>query len=121
MGLPSPPNSLLLFFTLINTLLIGNIRLFKFITKTHFFTLFNKKTPKNRYTRKQSRHFSMTPLRPELKKIFFRNLKILKFGLPKKMTPKSQAKIKPSFPQYPFLTIFNLKKVSCEEICDFKS
>ena len=27
------------------------------------------------------------------------------------MTPKSQAKIKPSFPQYPFLTIFNPKKV----------
>ena len=26
------------------------------------------------------------------------------------MTPKSQAKIKPSFPQYPFLTIFNPKK-----------
>ena len=29
-----------------------------------------------------------------------------KFGMPKKMTPKSQAKVKPSFPQYPFLTIF---------------
>ena len=40
--------------------------------------------------------------------------------MPKKMTPKSQAKIKPSFPQYPFLTIFNLKKVSCEQIYDFK-
>ena len=26
------------------------------------------------------------------------------------MTPKSQAKIKPQFPQYPFLTIFNRKK-----------
>ena len=37
------------------------------------------------------------------------------------MTPKSQAKIKSLFPQYPFLTIFNLKKVSCEEIYDFKS
>ena len=34
------------------------------------------------------------------------------------MTPKSQAKIKPSFPQYPFLTIFNPKK--CEQIYDFK-
>ena len=32
------------------------------------------------------------------------------------MTPKSQAKIKPQFPQYPFLTIFNPKKVSCEQI-----
>ena len=25
--------------------------------------------------------------------------------MPKKMTPKSQAKIKPQFPQYPYLTI----------------
>ena len=30
--------------------------------------------------------------------------------MPKKMTPKSQAKVKPSFPQYPFLTILTLKK-----------
>ena len=29
--------------------------------------------------------------------------------MPKKMTPKSQVKIKPSFPQYPFLSIFNPK------------
>ena len=41
--------------------------------------------------------------------------------MPKKMTPKSQAKIKPSFLQYPFLTIFNPKKVSSEQIFDFKS
>ena len=41
--------------------------------------------------------------------------------MPKKMTPKSQAKVKPSFPQYPFLTIFNPKKVSCERVYDFKS
>ena len=32
------------------------------------------------------------------------------------MTPKSQAKIKPPFPQYPFLTIFGPKTVSCEQI-----
>ena len=37
------------------------------------------------------------------------------------MTPKSQAKIKPSFPQYPLLTIFNPKKVSCGQISDVKS
>ena len=30
--------------------------------------------------------------------------------MPKKMTPKSQAKIKPQFLQYQFLTIFNPKK-----------
>ena len=40
--------------------------------------------------------------------------------MPKKMTPKSQAKIKLPFPQYPFLTI-NPKKVSCEQIYNFKS
>ena len=39
----------------------------------------------------------------------------------KKVMPKSQAKIKPSFLQYPFLTIFNPKKVSCDQIYDFKS
>ena len=32
------------------------------------------------------------------------------------MVPKSQAKIKPQFLQYPFLTIFNPKKVWCEQI-----
>ena len=36
------------------------------------------------------------------------------------MTQKYQAKIKQSFPQYPFLTIFNPKNVSCEQIYDFK-
>ena len=41
--------------------------------------------------------------------------------MPKKMTPISQANLKPSFPQYPFLTIFNLKKVPQKQIYDFKS
>ena len=45
----------------------------------------------------------------------------LKLGMPKKMTPKSQAKIKLPFPRYPFLTIFNPENVSCEQIYDFKS
>ena len=62
----------------------------------------------------------MTPLRPKFQKSIFRNLKILKFSMPKKMTPKSQAKIKSSFPNYPFLTIFNLRKVSCEQLYGFK-
>ena len=34
--------------------------------------------------------------------------------MPKKMTPKPQVKIKTPFLQYPFLTFFNPKKVSCE-------
>ena len=37
-----------------------------------------------------------------------------------KMTPKSQAKNKTLFLQYPFLTIFNSKKVSCKQIYNFK-
>ena len=62
----------------------------------------------------------MTPLRPKLKRKKNRNLKILKFRTHKSMTPKSQAKIKPSFSQYPFLTIFNLKKVSSEQMYNLK-
>ena len=41
--------------------------------------------------------------------------------MPKKMTSKSQAKIKPSILQHPFLTISNPTKVSCEQMYDFKS
>ena len=41
--------------------------------------------------------------------------------MPKKITPKSQAKNKTTFPQYPFiLTIFNSKKASCKQIYNFK-
>ena len=40
--------------------------------------------------------------------------------MPRKMAPKSQAKIKPSFPKYRFFNYFNRKKVSCEQIYDFK-
>ena len=39
----------------------------------------------------------------------------------KKLTPKSQAKTKPPFLQFLFLTIFDPKIVSCEQIYDFKS
>ena len=42
----------------------------------------------------------------DLKKNFFRNLKILKLGMPKKMTPKSQAKIKLQFTH----ALFHTKK-----------
>ena len=42
------------------------MRFLNFITQTHFFTLFDRKTPpKDRYTRKQPTRFSMTPLRPK--------------------------------------------------------
>ena len=75
----------------------------RFLTPPHihifFFILFNKKQlPKNGYAKKQPTHFSMTPQNPNLKKNVFRNLKILKLGVPKKLTPISQGKVKPSFP-----------------------
>ena len=90
------------------------------LSHKHIFTPFNrKKTPKNRYTKKQPIHFSTTPLRPKFKTNFFRNLKISKFSTHKTMTPKSQAKIKPLFLQYRFLTIINPKKASCEQMYDF--
>ena len=37
--------------------------------------------------------------------------------MPKKMTPKSQAKTKTPYLQYPF---FNSEKVSCKQIYNFK-
>ena len=41
--------------------------------------------------------------------------------MPKKMMPKSQAKIKTHLPQYPFFKLFfNTKKVLCEQIYNFK-
>ena len=39
-GATQPLNSLIPFFTLTNTLLIGNIVFFKYITQTHFFYTF---------------------------------------------------------------------------------
>ena len=48
----------------------------------------------------------MTPLRPKFKKKISENPPISQFGTTKKLTPKSEAKIKPSFSQHPFLTIF---------------
>ena len=75
-----------------------------------FFTLFNKKTPLKIGIQGNNVHIFLWNLKTQIKNNFFLfwNLKILKFGMPKKMTPKSHAKIKPSFPQYPFLTIFNI-------------
>ena len=71
---------------------------------------FNKNPPKNRYTRKQSTHFSIAHLRPKFKKKFFlKNPSTTQFGMPKKMTPNSQAKFKPPILAIPifnhFLTI----------------
>ena len=58
--------------------------------------------------------FNNTPPPPQKKKLYketnythSQKPPTIQFGIPKKETPKSQAKTKPSFPQYPFLTIFN--------------
>ena len=43
----------------------------RFLILSHkhiFLTLFNQKSPENKYTRKQPTHFSMALLRPKLKK-----------------------------------------------------
>ena len=67
------------------------------------FTLFNKKTPLKWVYKETTYTFFYETLKS---KFNFRNLKILKRGMPQKITPKSQAKNKTLFPQYPFLTIF---------------
>ena len=66
--------------------------------------LIKKKKKKKRYTSKQHTHFSMAPSRP--KKSFSKNHLSSNSGCLKKMTPKSQAKIKPPFPQYLFRNYF---------------
>ena len=71
------------------------------------------------YTTKQPIHF-LWHLQTQIKKKKIQNFKIVKLDIPKKMTPKSLTKIKLPFPQYLFLTIFNPKKVSCEQTHDFK-
>ena len=59
--LPSAKISPIPFFTPKHTFFTSNDAIFNPTTHTHFFTLFNKKIHKNRYTRKQPTHFSMTP------------------------------------------------------------
>ena len=87
------PNSLIPFPTLINTVFTSNNAIFNSTTHTHFFhTFLIKKTCT----------FFYNTLKSKLKKKILRNPKILKLGMPKRMTPKSQAKIKPPFQQYPF-------------------
>ena len=68
----------------------------------------------------QENNQQILPWHSQDQKIFSKKLPTTQFRMPKKMWPKSQTKIKPQFPQYPFLTIFNPKKVSCEQIYDFK-
>ena len=80
------------------------------------FTLFNQKIPLKIGIQANNLHLKIWILRKKL----FRNLKILKLGMPKKMTPKSQAKNKTPFPQYPFFNYFNSKKASCKQIYNFK-
>ena len=53
----------------------------------------------------------MAPQNPNLKKKFFRNPTFSKLNMPKKMTPKSQAKNKTPIPTIPIFNYFlTLKK-----------
>ena len=62
-------------------------------------TLFLKnKDLQNRYTRKQSTHFSIAPFDQKLKKKILLNETNHEFRTLRKMTFKSQAKTKPPFP-----------------------
>ena len=99
-------NSLIPFLTLINKLFTGNNAIFNPTTQIHFFTLLIEKKNKKYVYKETTYTFFYDTLKLELKKIFFGNLKILTPGMPKKMVPKSQAKIKPPFPQYPFFNYF---------------
>ena len=99
----------------------GNNVFFRAITHTlAFYTFLIKKPLKNRYTRKQPTHFSITPLRSKFKKNFktrrLHNLICLRRW---RLNPKLNWK--PRFRNTHFLTIFNLKKVLLEKIDDFKS
>ena len=94
----------------------------RFLIVSHkhiFFTLLIKK-PLKIGIKGNNLHIFLWHIKTQIKKKNIRNLQILKLGTPKKMTLQSQAKIKPSFSQYPILTIFNPKKVSWEQIYDFK-
>ena len=93
-GLPSAIIRLYPFFKPKNTFSQVHNHIYTFFL--HFLI---KNPPKNGYTRKQPTHFSMKSSNLNFFKNIFRNLKILKFGMLKKITPKSQAK-------YQFLTIF---------------
>ena len=54
------------------------------------------------------------------KKVFFEILNLKKICMPKEITPKSQAKNKTLFTQYPFLTILTLKKYHVNKYTVFK-
>ena len=120
-------NSLISSPKLVNTLVTSN-----FLTppqKHIFFTLFNNHPrtlpPPGLKIGIQGNNLNifLWRLKTQIKKTvcFFWNLKILRFSMRKKLTPKSQAKTKPPFLQFLFLTIFDPKIVSCEQIYDFKS
>ena len=86
----------------------------QFLTPTHIhivFTLFNQKSPLKTDIQGNNLHIFLWHLKIWiLRKKLFRNLKISKLGMPKKMTPKSQAKNKTPFPQSHFKLFITLKK-----------
>ena len=76
-------------------------------THTHTFYVFSIKKPSKIGIQGNNPHFFLWHVQDQnIFKNFFKNLSITQFGMPKKLMPKSQAKINPSFSQYSFLTIF---------------
>ena len=71
-------NPLIPFFKPKNTFLTSTNVIFNIITDTHRFCTFNKKNPKNGYTRKQPIHFSMISKIQIFKKFFFEILNLHK-------------------------------------------
>ena len=82
----------------------------RFLTPTHihiFFTLFNQKTPLKIGIQGNNLYIFLWHLKIWiLRKIFFRNLIILKLDIPKKITPKSQGKNKTPIPTIPTFNYF---------------
>ena len=78
---------------------------FLLLSHTHTSHLFNNPPPpppkkiKNRYTKKQPTNFFITPFKTKIKKKKeVKNRPITQFGMTKKLTPKSQAKMKTPYP-----------------------
>ena len=100
-------NSLIPFFKPKNIFLTSTNTIFNIITYTHSFRTFNQKRPLKMGIQENNLHIFLWYLKIWIFfKKYFRNLEILKFGVPKKITPKSQAKNKPPFLQYPFFSYF---------------
>ena len=106
-GLPRAKIYLYPLFTTKHKFFTSKNAIFNINTHTHFFTLFNQKTPIKVGIQGENLHIFLWQLKIWiLRKIFFRNLKISKVSMPKKWRLNLKQKIKPYFHNTHFLTIF---------------